>query len=75
MVDISRGTYEKKYVETHEKRKHDNETRNEKHKEKGLVHKNLQVTIVKYPSSQRKHISELVDEPKNNPTEFLCAKD
>ena len=47
---------------------------NEKYVEEGLAF-NLRVITVKYPSDHRKHRYELVDEPKNNPTEFLMCKE
>ena len=47
---------------------------NEKHIEEGLSQKNFQMTTVKYLSDHRKRRYELIDEPKNNPTQFLYAK-
>ena len=47
---------------------------NEEHKKEGLDHKDLRVTAAKYLSGYRKHRNELVDIPKNNPAEFLYAK-
>ena len=40
----------------------------------GLDYRNLRVTNVKYYSAYRKHRYEVVDEPKNNPTEFLYTR-
>ena len=34
----------------------------------------MRVTNVKYYSAYRKHRYEVVDEPKNNPTEFLYTR-
>ena len=45
---------------------------NEKHIE-GLDHKHLWEFTIKY-SDHRTHSYELVDEPKNNPIEFLQTK-
>ena len=73
MADISTKTYEKNNVETIV----DSDGiswLNAKHIEEGLDHKNLRVTTVKYFSGHRKHRYETVDEPKNNPTEFLYTK-
>ena len=73
MVDISRKTYKRKAVEA----KVDMDGvlwLNEKFIEEGLDNKNLQVITVKYPSGYRKRRYELVDEPKNNGTEFLYTK-
>ena len=47
---------------------------NEKIIDEGLDHKHLKVTTTKYLSDNRKHRYELVDEPKNNPTEFLYTR-
>ena len=47
---------------------------NEKLIDEGLDHKHLKVTTAKYLSDNRKHRYELVDEPKNNPTEFLYTR-
>ena len=46
----------------------------EKHIKEGLDHKHLPVTSVNYLSDYGKHRYEPVDEPRNNPTEFLYAK-
>ena len=46
----------------------------EKHIKEGLGHKHLPVNTVNYLSDYGKHRYEPVDEPKNNPTEFLYAK-
>ena len=43
--------------------------------EKGLDHKNLHKITIKYHSNYRKHRYELVEEPKNNATEFSESKD
>ena len=40
-----------------------------------LDHNNLRVTTKKFPSDYRKNRYELVDKSKNNPVEFLYAKD
>ena len=44
---------------------------NEKYIEKGSYHKYLQMAKEKYLSDHRDYRYELVDAPKNNPTEFL----
>ena len=36
-----------------------------------LDHNNMPLIAVKYVSDHKKHRYELVDEPKNNPTEIL----
>ena len=36
-----------------------------------LDHNNMQLIAVKYVSDHKKHRYEIVDEPKNNPTEIL----
>ena len=63
MVDITRKTYERNGIETIV----DNDGviwLNEKHREEGLDHKNLQEITTKYHSDHRKHRYELVEEPK-----------
>ena len=44
---------------------------NEKHVEEGLDRKNLRDITVIYYSDHRKHIYELISDPKNNAIEFL----
>ena len=44
---------------------------NEKHIKEGLDQKNLGEITIKYHSDHRKHKYEIIDEPKNNLTEFL----
>ena len=43
---------------------------NEKIIEEGLDHKHFRETTLKYLLNNRKHTHELVDKPKNNPTEL-----
>ena len=60
MVDISRKTYKRNGIKTIV----DNEGvlwLNEKHIEKGLDHKNVRETTIKYHSYYRKHRYELAD--------------
>ena len=47
---------------------------NEKYIKQGLDHKNLEMTTTNYFSDHRKNRYEIVDESKNNPIKFLCAK-
>ena len=63
MVDISRKMYERNRIETIVV----NDGilwLNEKHKEEGLYHKNLQEITIKYHSDHRKHRYDLAEEPK-----------
>ena len=63
MADTSRKMYERNGIETIVD--NDGISRlNEKHIEEGLDHKNLRETTTKYNSNYRKHIHELVEEPK-----------
>ena len=73
MVDISRKTYERNGVETIVN-SDGTLWLNKKHIKEGLDYRNLHVTNVKYYSAYRKHRYEVVDEPKNNPTEFLYTR-
>ena len=73
MIDISRETFERNGVEAVV----DSDGilwLTEKHIEEGLNRKNLRVATVNYLSDHRKYRYELVDEPKNNLTEFLYTK-
>ena len=47
---------------------------NDNHIEERLDHESLRLTTVKYLAGYRKHTYELVDEPKNNQTKLLYAK-
>ena len=47
---------------------------NDKHIEKGLDHKNLQVTTIKYLADHRKHRYRLVDEPKKQSNRIFISK-
>ena len=47
---------------------------NEKYIKQGLDHKNLEMTTTNFFSDHRKNRYEKVDESKNNPIKFLCAK-
>ena len=74
MVNISRETYERNGVETIV----DSDQilwLNEKHREKGLYHKTLHVTTVKYPSDNRKHRYKLVEESWKQPKRIFVHKD
>ena len=70
MVDISRKKYERYGIETIVDR--DGILwLNEKHIEEGLDHKNLQEITAKYNSNHRKHIYELVEQPKKQCNEIF----
>ena len=69
MVGISRKTYERNGIETIV----DNSEilcLNEKHIEESLDQKKLQEIAIKYHSNYRKHIYDLVEEPKYNAIEL-----
>ena len=71
MVDISRTKYERNGLETIV----DNDgifCLNAKHIEEGLDHENLQEITTKYNSNHRKHIYELIEEPKKKVQQNSC---